>query len=69
MERYVVHCRACGAANRIPAENEGIEGRCGNCGATLTPIYLHPVTLSDASFDKFVERFTQPVLAEFWAPW
>jgi thioredoxin 2 len=69
MKNQLVSCRACGATNRVPAEKEGKEGTCGNCGKPLPPLYLHPVPLTDATFDSFIQRYPLPVLAEFWAPW
>lgn len=66
---YLVGCPACGAANRIPSTKEGQSGKCGNCRASLPPLYLQPVELTDRSFDSFVSRYPGPVLAEFWAPW
>jgi len=67
--RYTTKCRSCGAVNRIPAGKEGSEGRCGACGNALPPVYAHPVTLTDGTFDDFIRRYPLPVLAEFWAPW
>ena len=66
---YLVRCPACGTANRVPAAKEGAAGRCGNCGATLPPLYTHPIPLSDRGFDEFVNAYPGPILAEFWAPW
>lgn len=69
MAAYTVTCRACGTANRIPAEREGQPGRCGNCHAALPPLYARPQPLTESSFDAFVNSYPGPVLAEFWAPW
>lgn len=69
MESYQVSCPACGAANRIPADKEGIAGKCGSCRASLPPLYWQPQQLTQNSFDDFVSRYDGPVLAEFWAPW
>jgi thioredoxin 2 len=44
-------------------------GRCGSCKAALTPLYVAPQQLTDASFDAFVAGFEGPILVEFWAPW
>lgn len=66
---YLIHCPECGTANRVPADSEGKAGKCGNCQATLPPLYTKPVVLSDRSFDAFITGFRGPVLAEFWAPW
>lgn len=69
MDSHIVTCNACGTANRIPAEKEGVRGRCGSCRAELPPLYSRPQPLSDSSFDPFIAAYPGPVLAEFWAPW
>jgi thioredoxin 2 len=69
MNRYIVTCPSCGSSNRIPADKEGLRGRCGACRAALPPLYSHPQPLSDISFDSFVSGYPGPVLVEFWAPW
>jgi hypothetical protein len=69
MSSYLVTCTACGTANRIPAEKEGVAGRCGNCRAVLPQLYVRPHPLTERSFDEFVRNFQGPVLVEFWAPW
>ena len=66
---YRIACTACGTENRIPASKEGLSGRCGSCRAPLPPLYLHPLELTDRSFDPFVSGYQGPILAEFWAPW
>lgn len=69
MTIYLVNCPACGSINRIPADREGLQGRCGACRTALPPLYRHPRPLTDSSFDDFVGFYPGPVLAEFWAPW
>ena len=69
MSSYLVKCPACGTANRIPAEREGVPGRCGNCRAALPALYFRPQQITDQSFDAFIAGYHGPVLAEFWAPW
>lgn len=69
MPSFQVTCRSCGAANRIPAEKEGVEGKCGNCHEPLPALYWRPQELNEQSFDSFVAAYNGPVLAEFWAPW
>ena len=69
MPGYTVTCLECGFANRIPADKEGVKGHCGNCAATLPPLYCTPQQLGDRTFDDFVKSYPGPVLAEFWAPW
>ena len=69
MASFQIKCPACGTANRIPAEKEGVSGQCGSCRAKLPPLYFHPQQLDDGSFDGFVSAYPGPVLVEFWAPW
>lgn len=69
MKSYLVTCRSCGAANRVPADKEGVAGKCGSCHGTLQAMYWQPQQLTEASFDDFLARYDGPVLAEFWAPW
>lgn len=60
-------CPACMTANRVPAERVDEQPKCGKCGAEL--IDGKPVSLADASFDRFLGRNELPVLVDFWAPW
>ncbi len=69
MPSYLVKCSTCGTFNRVPAEKEGVPGQCGSCHAGLPALYVHPLPLTDASFDPFIAGYEGPVLAEFWAPW
>jgi thioredoxin 2 len=66
---FTMHCPSCGTVNRIPADKEGMHGRCGTCKADLPALYSKPLALDDAGFDTFVNNCGLPVLAEFWAPW
>ena len=65
---YIIACPSCGASNRIPADKEGFRGRCGNCTATLPPLYCNPQQVNDRTFDALIAAYPGPVLAEFWAP-
>lgn len=66
---YLATCPSCGKANRIPAHREGLQGRCGQCKSLLPALYIHPQTLDEDTFDRFVSGYPGPILAEFWAPW
>lgn len=66
---YLVKCRTCGAANRVPAKMAGKRGRCGECHGTLPVLYLEPLVLGDTTFRDFLQSYAGPVIAEFWAPW
>lgn len=69
MTGYIVTCAACKTGNRIPAEKEGQKGHCGQCHAILPSLYYRPQQLGDATFDRFISAYSEPVLVEFWAPW
>jgi thioredoxin 2 len=63
----LVVCPQCHAANRLPAERAGDDPVCGKCGAPL--LDGAPVTLDEASFERFVGRSELPVVVDFWASW
>lgn len=65
---HIITCPACGTANRIPADKEGLRGRCGSCKSTLPAMYYRPQQMTDRTFDSFVNSYPGPVLVEFWAP-
>jgi thioredoxin 2 len=60
-------CPNCTATNRIPATRLGETPKCGQCHQ---PLFTgHPVALTAASFQRFIERSDLPVVVDFWAPW
>lgn len=69
----VVTCPHCGAKNRIdPAQARIKQPVCGRCHAPLpvTDADGHPVELTDATFDAFLQQAGDtPVLVDCWAPW
>lgn len=65
----IVTCPSCGSGNRIATDKEGRHGRCGSCHSALPPMYRTPQQLDSATFDTFMAGYSDPVLAEFWAPW
>lgn len=69
MSSYLITCRSCGSANRVPDEKQGIAGHCGNCRAALPPLYFEPQQVNDENFDAFLAGYSGPIIAEFWAPW
>lgn len=62
-----VVCPACGSLNRLPAERNALEGKCGRCHERL--FTGHPLTLTEASFDGHAARGDIPLVVDFWAPW
>jgi len=63
----IVLCPECHAANRLDAGRTHDEPVCGKCGAAL--LAGKPVSLDDASFERFVTRNDLPVVVDFWAAW
>ena len=66
-KRLTVACSHCLATNRIPAERLADDPVCGRCGEEL--LDGKPVSLNDASFDRFTRNTELPVLVDFWAAW
>ena len=62
-------CAHCGAVNRVKADrlDQALSAKCGRCAKAL--ISAEPETLTEASFQAFVNRSDIPVLVDFWAPW
>jgi thioredoxin 2 len=60
-------CPACGATNRVAEEYLDREPTCGHCKTEL--MAPRPAALTDAHFQRFVERTELPVLVDFWAEW
>ena len=60
-------CPHCAAVNRIPAERLGARPRCGQCHEAL--FTAQPVALTEAAFQKQLERSDIPLLVDFWAAW
>jgi len=62
-----VVCPHCSAVNRIPSGRPAAEAICGACKAKL--FSGEPIALTEATFDKHLERNGVPVVVDFWAPW
>ena len=60
-------CPTCLAKNRVPDERLQDAPSCGKCGAPL--MAASPVVLDDATFARFVEGTSLPVVVDFWAEW
>lgn len=69
-DSFILVCASCGAKNRVPLSRIDQAPRCGKCHASLPVENLnHPVTVTDATFDREVLASTVPVLVDCWAPW
>ena len=62
-----VVCIACGAINRVPAERETGEAKCGSCGTQL--FSGKPADINSSMFERQIAKGTLPVVVDVWAPW
>ena len=63
----LIACSHCGAANRVPDARLTDDPLCGRCARAL--LDGAPVTLTDASFERYVARTELPVVVDVWATW
>ena len=69
-------CPSCGTLNRVPADPKKPNAKivCGRCkthldSGTEQDEQLHPLTVTDSSFDRDVVKSPLPVLLDLWAAW
>ena len=67
MSHLHVVCPHCNAVNRIPEERLAAHPKCGKCGQRL--FSGKPLELSQAHFQKHLQKNDIPLLVDFWAPW
>jgi thioredoxin 2 len=63
----VVVCANCQSPNRIPSARLEDDPKCGKCKQPL--FTRRPITLTDQTFDKHLNRSEVPLVVDFWAPW
>lgn len=61
-------CPACGRKNRSPAGRLTEPGRCGACGAEISPVG-RPIEADPETFHEVTRDAKVPVLVDFWASW
>ncbi|HMK87446.1 MAG TPA: thioredoxin TrxC [Steroidobacteraceae bacterium] len=62
-----VVCGHCDSVVRLPSERLGEAPRCPKCH---NPLFEgKPIILTQANFDRHVERNDVPLVVDFWAPW
>ena len=60
-------CPHCDAVNRIAQADLAKSPNCGKCHQAL--FEAHPLSLTEARFDRHLTRSDIPMLVDFWAPW
>lgn len=62
-----VVCSSCGSTNRIAADQDMAQGKCGKCGVPL--FSGRPADVPGTILEKHISRSDIPVLVDIWAPW
>lgn len=62
-----VVCPHCHATNRVPTGSLGAQAHCGKCHQSM--FEQKPVALTEANFDRHIQKSDVPLLVDFWAPW
>lgn len=60
-------CPHCHTTNRVRGADLAQAPDCGSCHKPL--FVAHSLALSEANFDRHINRSQIPVLVDFWAPW
>lgn len=66
-EALHIVCPHCDSINRLPANKQSAEGKCGKCKKALFNGEVLELTANN--FNKHISRNEIPVLVDFWAPW
>lgn len=64
--RHIV-CPHCDSVNRIPADKDARQGKCGRCHKSL--FTGGAIAVSAKSFDVHIHHNDIPVVVDFWAAW
>lgn len=69
MNAYIALCPSCSGKNRIPADRQHQQPKCGKCGAALDLRgSAQPIELTDQEFQGFINRASLPVMVDFYSP-
>ena len=60
-------CPQCLSVNRVAADRDAKQAKCGKCKKPLFD--GHPHAVDEAAFDRHVMRNDIPVVVDFWAEW
>lgn len=63
----IVACCNCNGLNRVPADKEALEARCGKCKQPL--FQGKPIELTTANFAAHAQKAELPLVVDFWASW
>lgn len=63
----LIVCPACSATNNIPENKSHLDAKCGKCAQQVHT--RAPVSLTEQTFDKYIEKNDLPVIVDFWASW
>jgi thioredoxin 2 len=61
-----VACPSCGTGNRVAAGHDPATAKCGRCGK---PLFMGPIEVDDAAFQRHLQLTHGLVLVDIWAPW
>ena len=67
MNNLQIICPQCGAINRVPESRLVAHPKCGKCTQQL--FSGRPIELSQATFQRYLQKNDIPILVDFWAPW
>ncbi len=67
MNNLQIVCPQCGAVNRVPENRLVARPKCGKCAQQL--FSGRPIELSQANFQRYLQKNDIPILVDFWAPW
>src|SRR5690606_8713544 len=62
-----VICPNCAGTNRVPADRDARQAKCGRCGTAR--FGGEPTAADAAQFDKQLSGSDIPVVVDFWADW
>jgi thioredoxin 2 len=62
-----VVCPHCDTVNRVPDARLTERPKCGKCKRDI--FEGHPLTLTDANFDRHLSNGELPLVVDFWAAW
>jgi thioredoxin 2 len=66
----IISCPNCGANNRVAVKQQtDKQPVCGRCNHLLPNVLTQPVIVTDANFNRIVEKSALPILLDLWAAW